>query len=222
MIVDFIEHQGMILAVNDVGQLLIWNIAKHRLNNQCYQFQHNISIVPSQTVHTFNCKELTGIVAVGSLAAIYNKTHLYTLSLVNLVSHSQELQTTDLKGINLSAVLQASEEISYLTALNSEAVVIATSKGNLLLYSLNEDAVVVKSSLWDQIKTTKDAGLLATTHEPIPQITSIACFRSGNVGLVGLDNGKIFSVEMNELRALDELTSCLNNQLEKINRLYLN
>jgi hypothetical protein len=66
MIVDLIEHQGLILAVNDLGHLLIWNIARHKLNNQCYQFQHNISIVPPLAIHTVHNKELLGIVSVGS------------------------------------------------------------------------------------------------------------------------------------------------------------
>jgi hypothetical protein len=56
----------------------------------------------------------------------------------------------------------------------------------MLVYNLKEDEVVVKSSLWDQIKPAKETGLLTTAYEPIPQITSIVCLRSGNIGLVSL------------------------------------
>lgn len=97
--------------------------------------------------------------------------------------------------------------------MDSESIVIATSRGNLIIYNLNEEVVVEKSCFWGQIKKNKEEGLLATSYEPIPQVTCITCFKNGNLGLVSLDNGKIYSVEMNQLKVLDEITSSLNSKL---------
>ncbi len=106
MILDFIEHQGILFAVNDVGQLLVWNIAKHQNGSKYFQFQHNVSIVSTSWAQVVEKKQLLGIVKAGALAVMFSKSALFSFFLKNKVEDYEEQNPLPIKEINMNAIIQ--------------------------------------------------------------------------------------------------------------------
>ncbi len=51
MIVELIEYRGLILAVNSVGQLIVWDIGSTKNSNEIFQFENNVSLVTAMGMY---------------------------------------------------------------------------------------------------------------------------------------------------------------------------
>ena len=76
MIVELIEQQGLLLAVNHRGELLLWDISPPQ-HNRPLHFPHNVSILPSTLRVSLDAKELVGIITLGTHFLAFNRRNLY-------------------------------------------------------------------------------------------------------------------------------------------------
>ena len=134
MIVELIEHQGLLLGATSLGELLGWTI---RPRNSQYFFQSSLStsIVSSVLKFSLDPSELLGLVSLENHIIAYSRKALYVID-------SKKLRETEKQSSQFARVIKAGkllgddEFIKSVAAMHSSRVVIGTSKGMLHLVNI--------------------------------------------------------------------------------------
>jgi hypothetical protein len=99
MIVELIEHRGLLLAASSLGELIGWTI-RPRNSQHFFQSSLSSSIVPSALKITLDPSELLGIISLDNHVVAYNRKNIYIID-------SNRLKEPEKQGSNLARVIKA-------------------------------------------------------------------------------------------------------------------
>jgi hypothetical protein len=220
MILDLQERQGFLLAANDAGQLLAWNITQNHANRP-RKFDNNVSVVASTLKMQLDSKPLLGLLSFDKYVLAYGRNTLFLLDFSKLVEPGREGQPGCLQHIRVAPFLAEQESVRSVAAIGTHHLLIGSDRSNLILYDVSELTVKSQVSLAEHARRDKEGGQFATVFEQPAEITSIVPIFNHSLAFVSFECGRIFTVETEQLKIVNEVTACLKSPLEKIKSLYL-